>query len=461
MILICLTAYLLLQLVIVFFVARNVRTEEEYYLAGSRLGPGFATLSIFATWFGVETCIGSSGAIYEGGLFSSRAEPFGYTICLLLMGFLFARRLWSKHMTTLADLFREKYRSSLVEKLVVLIIVPSVLIWTAAQVKAFGYVITTITPLSLETAITVAIALVITYAVIGGLIGDVITDVVQGVVLILGLALLLWYAVAHFQTNALSFADIAPQRLSFVPAGESLWARIDAWCIPIIGSLVSQEMIFRIVASRSPDVAKASCLMAGGLYFVIGLIPVTLGLMGPHILPTLDHSDSFLVQIADHLLPVPVFVIFTGALVSAILSTVNSTLLSLSAFTTHNLMGRWFYEKSETSRLWLAKMSVVAIGLVAYAIALRDEGVYDLVIWASSLGTAGLGVVTVMALWAPNYGNRLAACTTLIVGLVAEPIFARIPGIDASYLMTCLACIACYLLLGLRASGPRGSAARG
>jgi Na+/proline symporter len=30
-------------------------------------------LSLFATWFGAETCIGSSAAVYEAGL--SEAEP--------------------------------------------------------------------------------------------------------------------------------------------------------------------------------------------------------------------------------------------------------------------------------------------------------------------------------------------------------------------------------------------------
>ncbi|SCA62501.1 hypothetical protein SCG7086_AA_00770 [Chlamydiales bacterium SCGC AG-110-P3] len=457
MILACLAVYLLLQLLLVFLVARNTNTEEEYYLAGSRLGTGFATLSIFATWFGVETCIGSSAAIFHGGLFSSRAEPFGYTICLLLMGFLFARRLWARHMTTLGDLFREKYNSVLVEKLAVIIIIPSVLIWTAAQIKAFGYILNTVTPLSLNAGISVAVAVVIAYAVFGGLIGDVITDVIQGVILILGLAFLLWYAVDYFHQNALTFSDIDAKRLSFISAGESIWTRIDAWCIPIIGSLVSQEMIFRIVASRTPTIAKSSCILAAGLYLVVGLIPVALGLMGPHILPTLDGNDSVLMQIAETLLPLPIFIIFTGALVSAILSTVDSTLLSISAFMTHNLMGRFFYQRNEAGRLWLAKLSVVVVGLVAYAIALRDEGIYDLVIWASSLGTSGLAVVTVMALYAPNYGNRLAACSTLIVGLIAEPILERIPGVQAPYLLTCIACIMCYLLLGLRPTKRRAS----
>ena len=36
-------------------------TEEDYLVAGRRLGYTLATFSIFATWFGAETLVGSGG----------------------------------------------------------------------------------------------------------------------------------------------------------------------------------------------------------------------------------------------------------------------------------------------------------------------------------------------------------------------------------------------------------------
>jgi SSS family solute:Na+ symporter len=440
LLLICILIYLLLQLLMVILVARNVKTENDYYLAGGKLGYSFATLSIFATWFGVETCMGSSSVIYSGGLFSSRAEPFAYTLCLLLMSFLLATRLWKTRMTTLSDLFRERYQSKFVEKLSVCVIVPSSMIWAAAQIKAFGHIVSSVAPVSLEASITFAVAIVIAYAVFGGLIGDVITDVIQGIVLIIGLCLLFYFAIQYFFDHEISFYEIDPKRLNLIPDGESIWQRIDAWCVPIIGSLISQELIFRILASKTATVAKRSCQIAAGLYFLIGLLPVGLGILGPHILPSIQHPDNFLMEIATFLLPYPLLIVFTGALISAILSTVDSTLLSISAFTTHNLMGSFYFKRTKTQQLILAKLSVVIVGLVAYILALRDEGIYDLVIWASSLGTAGLAVVAIMALYTPKFGNGLAASLTLITGIVAVPIFEKVPAIEAPYLATVVLC---------------------
>ena len=49
-------------------VSRRIRTETDYLLAGRQLGPPLATFSIFATWFGAETCVGAAGAVYDGAV---------------------------------------------------------------------------------------------------------------------------------------------------------------------------------------------------------------------------------------------------------------------------------------------------------------------------------------------------------------------------------------------------------
>ena len=71
-------AYVALQMLIGVLVSRSVRTEDDYLLAGRQLGPALATFSVFATWFGAETGVGSAGAVYQTGLSATRADPFGY-----------------------------------------------------------------------------------------------------------------------------------------------------------------------------------------------------------------------------------------------------------------------------------------------------------------------------------------------------------------------------------------------
>src|SRR5262245_15727152 len=101
--------YVLAQFAVGMWVSRQVKTEDDYFVAGRRLGMGLATFSIFATWFGAETCVGAAGGIYSEGVTRTTVEPFAYGICLLVMGVVFAAPFWRSKAITLADLFRVRY----------------------------------------------------------------------------------------------------------------------------------------------------------------------------------------------------------------------------------------------------------------------------------------------------------------------------------------------------------------
>src|SRR5512134_2456720 len=132
--------YVLAQLLIGAWASRRIRSEDDYLIAGRSLGYGLGIFTIFATWFGAETCIGAAGRIYESGMSAGSADPFGYAICIFLMGAVFAVPLWRLKLTTMADLFRIRFSTS-VERFAIVLMVPTSLLWAAAQIRAFGQVL--------------------------------------------------------------------------------------------------------------------------------------------------------------------------------------------------------------------------------------------------------------------------------------------------------------------------------
>jgi SSS family solute:Na+ symporter len=447
-----LLAYLVAQMLLVVVVARNIHTEKEYFLAGSRLKTGFAAISIFITWFGVESSMGASSAIYGGGLYSSKAEPFGSALCLLLMGLFLAKRLWKLRLTTIADIFRVHYKSHLIERITAIILIPGTCLWAGAQIRAFGHVLHTVTPISFEWSLICAVLIVMMYALWGGLIGDVITGVVQGTILTIGLALTLGFLIYYYYTNDLSFASaLTPERLSLISPGESVVKQVDVWAAPILGALITQEIMFRIVGSHTPRIARNSCLIAAAIYLVVGLIPVGIGLLGtdPSLgIGQLKNPDNFMIVIAYKMLPETIALIFSGALIASILATIDGTLLSVSALTTHNIFGRAFYKQSDRRQLWYARLVVFLGGIVAFFIALLSDNIYELVIKAAAFGSAGLLVVLFIALYLPKFGNAPAAIVTLLVGLcgsIAQEFFPD--ALPAPYLTTVAVCLVVYTAL--------------
>ncbi len=438
-----LLAYLSLQLVVGLWLTRRIKTEQDYFAGGRRLATGWVAFSMFATWFGAETCLGSSGAIYESGLSGARADPFGYCLCLLFLGLLLAPRLWRGGYLTLGDLYRERYGAE-IERLGVLVLVPSSLIWAAAQIRAFGQVVSATMDLDVTFAIYLSAAFVVAYTTFGGLLGDVFTDFVQGIILATSLVVMLAVGVSQAGGLSVAMTNVEPQRWSLLPLGEGVWQQVDRWSIPIMGSLVAQELIARVAASKSARVARRASYWACVLYLVVGMSPVVLGLIGPQLLSGLDDPEQLLPGLAARLLPEFWAAVFSCALISAILSTIDSILLASSALLSRNLISPMLRLTSDEARLSVARLLVVLTGVVALVVALYAEGVYELVEAASAFGTAGVLVTTLAALYWP-VGGAKAAGAALVAGLVATPLAEYALELPAPFLTSVAVALATYV----------------
>ncbi|MSR12848.1 MAG: sodium:solute symporter [Gammaproteobacteria bacterium] len=436
---------MLLQLVICFIVVRGLQNEQDYLLAGRKLRLPMITMTIFATWFGAESCIGAAGAIYDNGLSGGRADPFGYALCILFMGVFFARKLWSRKLMTLADFYRQRY-GKVAEKFGVVLMVPPSVIWAAAQILAFGHVLAAVSTMPIKISIGFAAIVVITYTALGGMLADVISDFIQGTVLIIGLAILFVIVFMNLPDPDVLRPAFIPERLSFRQEDESWLAVINGWSIPFIGSLFAAELINRVLASNSPDTAHNGALLAGGLYLLVGFMPLTLGMIGPTLLPGLEDGEQILPLLAEQYLSPVLYVIFIGALVSAILSTVDSALLNAGALLSHNLIIPLLKQPSETSKVLCARASVVSFGIIAYVLAINADGVYNLVVEASAFGSAGIFTCCVMGL-TQKRGGPYTAVSSMAIGMVSYGLLAYVIDYDYAYLMSLICTFSTYCIL--------------
>lgn len=435
--------YLAAQLFIGLLLARRMKTENDYFLGGRNVGLLFASFSLFATWFGAETCLGSSGQIYAAGLSGSRADPFGFTICLILLGLLIAVPMRKGGHVTLADYFRSRFGPA-VEQVSVWVMIPSSLIWGAAQLRAFGQIIAAVAGLPVITVVVFSAVFVVLYTYLGGLLGDIYTDLFQGVFVVGGLVTLFVIILGKVPEAGAVLAGMDPSRWSFIAPGEPPLVRFDRWLVPILGSLVTQETMARVLAARTPSVARKACYLAAGLYLVVGAIPVFAGLLGPHLLPGIADREQFLILLAGKFLPRALFVLFAGALLSAILSTMDSILLAVSALVSHNLLFPALRIDNERARVFIARLGVAGAGAVACVIAVTGGGIYSLVLAAASFGTAGVLVITLLGLHT-RVGGRAAGLATLLAGLAATLLGQYVFKLQAPFLAAILASTAVFL----------------
>jgi Na+/proline symporter len=387
---------------------------------------------------------------------------------VILVGILFAARLWNRGLTTFADLFRLRY-SAFVERLVVIVLLPGSVFWAGAQVRAFGQVLASTNSISLTSAITLAAVLVAAYAVVGGLLADAVTDFLQGLVLIIGLLVLAGAVAAASGGAGAAIAHLPAGSLDlFAPKGEqSGLDKIEQVAVALGGSMVAVELISRFLGARSATVARNGTLAGGVMYLALGTLPVFLGLAArqaaasdPSLSAQLGSSEQLVAVMSVRYLPQWAFIIFAGAIVSAILSVVHAALHAPAAQISHNLVERTSSVRlSERGRLWAVRLTVMALSGVAYVLALSFDRIKELVELASAFGSAGVIVTTLFALFT-RIGGPMSAAASILSGLVVWSAGRFVLEWPAPYMTALAVSAAAYLAVAAldrsaRAQSPR------
>lgn len=449
-------AYIVLQFAVGIWVSRRIRDEKDYILAGRQLGVTLASFSVFSTWFGAETVMGSSGRVYTDGLSGSQGEPFAYAVGIIIMGLCFAVPLWRRGLMTFADFFRQRFSPS-VEKMTVILLIPGSVLWAAAQIRGFGQIMSHTAGLQLGVAMTVAAAVVIAYTVFGGLLADVYTDFVQGSAIVIGLLGMMILIGIETGNPVTALASVEATRFRPLAENQSVLEFIEQWAIPICGSLVAVELISRVLACRSPEVARRAVPLGGVGYLLVALIPVYFGLVGPSIMPGLDEPEQLALHLANTYLPTFVYVMFAGALISAILSSVDSALLASASLVSHNLILSFKPAMAERAKVATARLCVAALGIFAYVFALRSEKISDLVETASAFASAGVFVALVFGLFT-RFGGPLSAMAAIGTGAGFWAFGKFVLDMSTPYLAGLAIAFIAYVAVGLiDRSTPRAS----
>jgi Na+/proline symporter len=127
----------------------------------------------------------------------------------------------------------------------------------------------------------------------------------------------------------------------------------------------------------------------------------------------LGADEAYLPSLATALMPPWMYIIFTGALISAILSSVDSALLAVSAVVTESGYKRLNPNASPLALLRAARAGTVGAAAVAAWLAAQGESLRDLVLDASAIA-AVLAVPIIMGLAGIGRGTRAAVAAIAV-----------------------------------------------
>lgn len=340
--------YLVASVAIGLYAAKRVKNTADYAVAGRRLALPVVIATTFATWFGSETVLGVSARFVTDGLGGVVEDPFGASMCLVLVGLFFAFKLYQKNLITLGDYYRQRFGQT-IEVLCSVMIIFSYLGWVAAQITALGLVFNLLTQgaISVPAGMVIGTTIVLVYTLFGGMWSVALTDFVQMIVIAVGLIAIAWFAagLAGGADKVIAYAASEGKFQFFPTGGGKEWLFFFAAAITMmLGSIPQQDVFQRVMSSRNAETAVRGPIIGGTLYLLFALIPMfvvtaAVVVMGAEAQALLkDDPQKVLPTLVMTRMPVALQVMFFGALLSAIMSTASATLLAPSTAFVENIL---------------------------------------------------------------------------------------------------------------------------
>ena len=385
--------YLAVTIAIGLWAARRVHNTKDYLVAGRSLPLYMSVATVFATWFGAETVLAVSSTYLKEGLRGIVADPFGFSLCLILVALFFARAFYRMNLLTIGDFYRKRYGHA-AELVTSLCITVSYLGWTSAQMIALGLVFNMLSggAIPMTAGIMIGAGCVLVYTLFGGMWSVAFTDIFQTVIIVAGLVYLAWLLAGMAGgAGAVVAHAAAAGKFEFWPQPEAreMLAFLAAFLTAALGGIPQQDVFQRVTSARDEKTAVQASLLGGTFYFIAAFIPVFLAysafLIAPGMVkPLLEAEGNRFQEILPTLIleRTPLFaqVMFFGALLSAILSTASGALLAPTALFTENVLKRLVPHMGDRQFLLTLRLVLVifTLAVVTFALA-NDASIYQMV----------------------------------------------------------------------------------
>ncbi|KAM9753489.1 high-affinity choline transporter 1-like isoform 1-T2 [Menidia menidia] len=372
--------------------------SEVSMVGGRNISVLVGIFTMTATWVGGGYVMGTAEAVYSPtqGLIWAMGPP-AYALNFLLGGLFFAKPMRSKRYVTMLDPFQCRYGNIFTAILMVPALVSDIL-WVACILAALGGTMSIILGLSSALSIVISAAVSIIYTFLGGLYSVAYTDIIQLCFIFVSLWLCIPFLVLSPAVTGI------PQTPSFNQTHGHSWVGnlelgdagkwVDEMLLLALGGLSYQALYQRILSAASSAQAQITCFASAGTVFIMGIPSVVVGVMAASadwnqteygLPPPFERGDAgkILPLALQHLTPTWVAVLGIGSVAAAVMSSMDSVLLSSASMFTQNIYKTTLRKKaSERELQWVIRISVLLVGVAGTGLAFGDDSV--LALWLVS-----------------------------------------------------------------------------
>lgn len=389
--------YLGVLLLIGWYSTRAIAGNDDFLVAGRRLGPIMLAGTLAATEIGGGSTLGVVEKAYGDWGLSALWYVVAMGVTCLIMA-VFARAMRETGVKTVPEYFRRRYDrpSGLFTAIVMLLPLIGL---TAAQFVASGVVFSVVMGWDYKTSVAVIALIVIAYSTMGGMWSVSLTDFIQMILIVAGMAVAVPYSLELAGGWDAVAAHTPPAKLS-LSEGIGVQTIISLIVMYTASFIVGQEAMQRLYSARDGGTALNGALIAAAVFACFSIVPASLGIICKYAVDkNLIDGSLIAAQGARYALPtlamqtMPAWatgLLFAG-IISATMSSASSDLLGASSIIANDIH-RVYVNPHATDKqtLRLARRAMIAVGGAALGIAVfNTKALIDLLMFTFAFRAGG------------------------------------------------------------------------
>lgn len=409
------------------------KRSEIAVVGGRNLNIVVSIFTMTATWVGGGYILGTAETVYDPkkGLLWAFG-PIAFPLNLIIGGLFFTTPMRSKNYVTLMDPFQEKYGNTVTAVLFIPALIAD-LFWVACILGALAGTVSVVIDIPSSLAVGISAAVAVVYTMIGGLYSVAYTDVIQLVFMLVGLWICVPFILMSPSATNITVAAVSQiyqdpwiGKINLEDTG--VW--MDELLLMAIGGICYQAFYQRVLSAASDAQAKFTCFAGAALCPILGIPSILVGAVAASTdwnqtsfgwpSPYEQGKAGLILPIAlQHLCPVFVSLVGMGALAAAVMSSVDSALLSAASQIARNIYKNIVYKKaSERSIVLVMRVSIVLCGLVGALLATTSSSVVLFWIFSVDLLYSVMTPQVVCTLFLSRWVNHYGAFSGFVLGLL-------------------------------------------
>ena len=415
--------------------SRAVKDHDDFMVAGRNVPVALLVGTLVCTWIGSGSLFGGAGLAYRTG-FAELWFSSGAWVGLIVAYFLAARvRRIAEY--TVPDLLEKRYNAA-ARVLGTFAIVLAYVTIAAYQFRGGGWILSIVTDgaISPELGMYITAATIVLFTAAAGMMAIVTVDIFNGVIITLGVLFALPYMVFQFGGVGAVLDALPAQHLTVLGGHQPLW--VLGVALPTFLLLLGESGIYqKFFSARDANAARKAVI---GMVVGVVLLETALALLaivGRAYYPDLigatsvvgrAATETIILYIARHGLPLAGGAILLAAAVAIVLSTGNSFLLIPSTNIARDIYQRFINPGAhERQMLRVQRATIVAFGVLALGLITQFDSVLAMALYAYSLVGASLTPALLAAfLWKRVTPAGGVACilggmgTILVLGILSR-----------------------------------------